>query len=56
MARPKGTGEKYDHFSIRITTKQKEKLKKYAEQKSITMTEAIDRFINGLDVEPELES
>lgn len=51
--RPKGSGEKYESLGIRINDKQKKKLKKYAEQQGITITEAIDRFINGLDVELE---
>ncbi|HEY9653349.1 MAG TPA: hypothetical protein V6C95_22000 [Coleofasciculaceae cyanobacterium] len=51
--RPKGSGEKHENLTIRLTPKDKEKLQKYAGQKKITITEAIERFINGLDVEPE---
>lgn len=51
MGRPKGGGEKYDHFSIRINSELKKKLKKYAKQKGITMTEAIEDYIKGLSIE-----
>ncbi len=51
--RPKGSGKKYESLGIRISDEHKQKLRKYAEQKKITITEAIERYINGLDVEPE---
>lgn len=51
--RPKGSGEKYEFLGVRISDEQKEKLKKYAEQQGINMSEAVARLINGLDVEPE---
>lgn len=43
--------KKRDLFTIRLTKKEKEKLRKYAEENGITMTEAIQRFIKGLNID-----
>lgn len=51
MGRPKGSGEKYEYLGIRLTRKQKEKLQKYADKQGITMTQAIEDYINGLPIE-----
>jgi hypothetical protein len=50
MPRPKGYAEKPNYLGIRLSDKDKEKLQKYADREGITMTEAIERFIRGLDV------
>lgn len=53
--RPKGSGKKHEYLGIALTTEDKEKLKKYAEQHGITMTKAIEKLIAGLNVELEPE-
>lgn len=49
MPRTKGYAEKPNYLGIRISDKDKEKLRKYAEREGISMTEAIERFIEGLE-------
>jgi antitoxin component of RelBE/YafQ-DinJ toxin-antitoxin module len=49
--RPKGSGEKQTTVKFRVSDEIKEKLKKYAEKKGITMTEAIEDLIKGLPID-----
>lgn len=49
--RPKGSGEKYNVLNIRMSDEIKEKLKKYADKKGITMTQAIEDFVKGLEID-----
>lgn len=51
MPRPKDPNAKRDDIRVRLTASQKEKLKKYAEREGISMSTAIERFINGLDID-----
>lgn len=38
-------------INLMLTKEEKEKLRKYAERENITMTEAIQRFIEGLNID-----
>lgn len=49
--RPKGSGDKYERLNIRMNDEIKEKLKKYAKKKGLSMTEAIEDLIKGLPIE-----
>lgn len=51
MGRPVGSGEKYNKLNLRISDELKEKLKKYADKHKMTMTQAVERYIKGLDVD-----
>lgn len=51
MPRPKNPDGRKDNINLRLTRKEKEKLRKYAEENGITMTEAIQRFIEGLNID-----
>lgn len=43
--------EKETTLKFRVTDELKERLKKYAQQKGITMTEAVEDFIKGLPID-----
>lgn len=51
MPRPRNPKGRTDNINLRLTKEEKEKLRKYAERENITMTEAIQRFIEGLNID-----
>jgi predicted DNA-binding protein len=48
MGRNTDGSPKRETIKVRLTKEQKEKLKNYAKNKRITMSEAIKEYINGL--------
>ena len=51
MPRPKKNNAKREVFQVRLTSSQKDKLRKYAEREGISMAQAIEKFIEGVDID-----